>query len=191
MMMLVSMLPPTTLSGSMVLLKPESLLMSMFSVTTKGYADIHGLCCTMKPSWWRLCYCQGSYWCEWLVLFPEAIVMSLACATKSDDGVHGLWSSRKLCVSMLCTCWNPCHSADIWDRVDVCDLCCLQKPCISPWSKFLMTVKCKETTFAKVLMTIESQLRKRTREGFSDNLTFNSPKKYITCWKSLKRLLKL
>lgn len=178
MMMLVSMLPPKTLSGSMVLLKPESLWMSMFSVTTKGYADIHGLCCRMKPSWWQL-----------VVLLPGFILVWMACSVPWDHSdvlglCHQEWwrcprtvkQQKTVCIQ-LCTCWNPCHSADIWNRVDVCDLCCLQKPCISPWSKFLMTVKCKETTFAKVLMTIESQLRKRTREGFCDNLTFSSPKK--------------
>lgn len=73
MMMLVSMLPPMTLSGSMVLLKPESLLMSMFSVTSKGYADIHGLCCRMKPSWWQL-----------VVLLPGFILMWMSCSVSRD-----------------------------------------------------------------------------------------------------------
>lgn len=53
------------------------------------------------------------------------------------------------------------------DHVDVCGLRCRQKPCEVRDS---CTRDCKgqETTFAMVLVTADSQPRKRDREGFCD-----------------------
>lgn len=47
------------------------------------------------------------------------------------------------------------------DCAEVPGRCCHQKPCESPWSMLLMHGKGKEMTFAMVLMTANSQLRKR------------------------------
>lgn len=62
------------------------------------------------------------------------------------------------------------------DHVDVCGLRCRQKPCEVRDS---CTRDCKgqETTFAMVLVTADSQPRKRDREGFCD-----LPPPQVTAW---------
>lgn len=66
--------------------------------------------------------------------------------------------------------------ADAGDRVDVHGLSCHQKPRGSPRSMLLLTVKVKEATSAIVLLTTDSQLRKRVIEGFCDNFNLPSSK---------------
>lgn len=47
---LTTLLPETIMmSRSMVLQQPGSLLMSVACVATRGHADVHSLCCSMKP----------------------------------------------------------------------------------------------------------------------------------------------
>ena len=66
--------------------------------------------------------------------------------------------------------------ADAGGYVDVCDPCCGQKACESPQSVLPLAVKDMEATFAMVLMTSDSQLRKRDIEGFCDTLYIFIPK---------------
>lgn len=53
--------------------------------------------------------------------------------------------------------------------IDISGSCCRQKPCESPCSIPPLTEKGKETSFAVVVMTADSQLRTRDM-GFCDNL---------------------
>lgn len=48
---------PKTVSGSVVLPPPRSVLMSMVYVSTKGYIGFWSLCCTLQP-----CFCKGHHY---------------------------------------------------------------------------------------------------------------------------------
>lgn len=54
MVVAVPMLLPRVMPGSIVLVQPESVLMSMAHVTSKGYADVHGLGLCLNPC--RYCW---------------------------------------------------------------------------------------------------------------------------------------
>lgn len=56
------------------------------------------------------------------------------------------------------------------DKVDVCGPCCQQISRESPWLVLRLPVKSKEASFALLLMTTDSELRKRDIEGFCNNL---------------------
>lgn len=107
MVMSESVLPLKAIYGSVVLLQPQSLLMSMTHATTKGQVDICVLCCSLKHV-----DIHG------LCCLPTARLTSLACiATGDHDEVHSMFQ-----------CWKIC---------DVCDSCCVQKPWLSPWLRWL------------------------------------------------------
>lgn len=107
---------------------------------------------------------------------PDAMLMSVAYdATESmasrghivvlDLYYHGLprlvmWQ-RAVLMSMVCTTTG--------DHAEVCGPCQYWRPCGYLWFMFLLTAKGKEGTFAMVLMTTHSQLRKKDMEGFCDN----------------------
>lgn len=86
---------------------------------------------------WVLC------WCPWPLLPLRAMIEVLASAVAKDN-IYG---------NGVCYHQRPR------------DLCCLQKSCVGPWSMLPLTVKGKEATFAIVLVTTDSQLRKRDMEG--------------------------
>lgn len=69
------------MSGSMVLLKLESVLMSLAHDTTEGYTDVHGVDCPWgHVSVTGECCHGGTCWYEWSVLPPQPMLISLACA---------------------------------------------------------------------------------------------------------------
>lgn len=71
-----SVLPLRAMSGSIALLQPGSILMSMASVTTEGFADDHGLS----------------------VLQPKPLLMSVDCAaTKNHVYGRGLGCYLRPC----------------------------------------------------------------------------------------------
>jgi hypothetical protein len=85
------------MSGSMVLLMTESMLMSMAYVTTEEHSDVCSLVYSLKP-----------YWCLWVIMLPGTIWMSVACiATWSHGDVLGLGYLQESCLSP----WFYCNGA--------------------------------------------------------------------------------
>lgn len=108
-----------------------------------------------------LCYHWRPGRCLWSLLPPEAMLMSVICAPlEGHVDVCGL-SLRDVMMVMAC--------AVAEGNVDVCGLCYHQKTCGSPWSVLPLTVMFRKTSSAVVLMTADSQLRKRDIEGFCDD----------------------
>lgn len=76
----VSVLPLRAMSGSVVLLQPESVLMTMAHATTKGHVGVRGLLCSLWPCW-----------CSRALLQSEAMLMRVACAaTWGHVDIRGL-----------------------------------------------------------------------------------------------------
>lgn len=72
-------LPPRAISGSVVLLQLGSMLMTVVWAATWDPVDVWGLCC-----------CQGTYWSEWPVQPPEAMMTSGPCCHWGP--CLGMWS---------------------------------------------------------------------------------------------------
>lgn len=106
-----------------------------------GKLDMSGLCCYLRP-----CWCPELYSCWELRWYPRLVLQQRA-----------IWVSVLPPEIML----RSLTHADI--RPSQC-------PCVSPWSMFPLTVKGKKATFAVVMMTADSQLRKRDLYIFCDNL---------------------
>lgn len=100
------MLPTRAMTGIIVLLLPESVLMSMAYATTKGHGDVHGLCFSLNPNK-----------CLWAVLSLGVSVESVL--PPKVILLHEVWAvSEDLAyVHSLTTAGDY-----------VCDLCCHQKP---------------------------------------------------------------
>lgn len=52
-----------------------------------------------------------------------------------------------------------------------CVACAVGRPCESPLSVLLLTMKDKEPSLAVVLLTADSHLRMKDKESFCDNLS--------------------
>lgn len=77
-------------------------------------------------------------------------------------------------------------------QVDICSLCCGQKPCRSPWSVLSLIVNDKEASFAVVLMYWWLQIHNwgREREMFYGNLSPRTHPRNSLYRKPLKWTLK-
>lgn len=75
------------------------------------------------------------------------------------------------------TKWKSLAHANSGDHVDVCDLCCYQKPPRRSGLMFVLTVKGKEDILVEVAMTADLQLRKTNVESFCDNPYLKPPQK--------------
>lgn len=131
----------------MVLLLPESVLMSMAYATTKGHGDDHSLCFSLNPnkSLWAVLSLGVSVES---VLPPKAMLLHEVWAVSEDLAyVHSLTTAGDY----------------------VCDLCCHQKPYGGPWFMWSLTVKSTEATFAMILMSVDAWLRGTDMEGLCNN----------------------
>lgn len=123
-------LPLRAMSEPIVLLPPGSMLMFMTHITAKDHANVHSLCCNMKPAGVHGPFChQGKYLNEWLLLPPE-----VQAAPESIVWVHGLTVAG--------------------DSVCVRDLHCHQKPRGSPQSVLPLTIMIKKTTYEVISMIV-------------------------------------
>lgn len=141
----------------------------------------HDLCCLWVPcvgQWSWCCHRQG-WWmrpvllpnAEWSIPQPEAMLMFMGCAaSRGHTDVSGLrchvrpwWCSwSRLPPRALSGLWS------YWSWGHVRGLCCHQKTCGSPWSVVSLTIKRKETSFALISMTTDTQWERRKWKAFCD-----------------------
>lgn len=95
---------PRAVSGPVVLLNPEALLMSVVYVPTKVFADKYGGCCH-NGACQALRYCcqWDMYWYPWSMLQRKAM-------------------------------WMPLGSIDKWSHAEVHGFCCQLEPYWSEWT---------------------------------------------------------
>lgn len=115
-------------------------------VATEGHVGVHGLCCHIRPclrAWARLPL--ETILVSVAYISQEDMLMSSACAAfKGYDGIYALCCDRGLV---------DFHS-------EVCGMVPMLKIMWLSMFEFPLTVKGKESTFALVSMTVDSQLRK-------------------------------
>lgn len=146
--------------------------MSVICAAAWIHVDFHGLCCFWAPCWceWSvlppeamvmsldLCCHQGLWWCPWPLQWQRALMMS----------IYGLYCHRRPRWGL----WHMLTPETRWISLILAG--CHRKPGVSPWSMFLLTVKGKEASFAMVLMTAESQLRK-TQKLLWQSYSYSTP----------------
>lgn len=100
----------------------------MSCVPTKGHSDVWGLCCSLSHvDVCGPCCCQEPYRCEWLVLPPEAIVLSGPCYCPGSCLSPWSYCSRVyIDFHGLCYLQNAMQMSVVWtadwshDDVHVC-----------------------------------------------------------------------